>query len=888
MQLDKIFNPKTIAVIGASDKKGSVGYSLMDNLINSEWAGVVFPVNFKHDHVHSIKAYNSIKEIPDQVDLAIIATPAVSVPGVIKECGEAKVPGAVIISAGFKEIGKEGEKITEQIIEIAHDFGIRIVGPNCLGFMKTNLHLNATFAQQMALPGKLAFISQSGAMGTAILDWSIKNNVGFRYFVSIGSMADIGFFDLIDYFGQDPEVSSILIYMESLKDARSFMSAARAFSRGKPIIVLKVGRTSEGAQAAMSHTGSMTGNDAIFDAAFERAGIIRVDTAVGLFHTAKSLAMQPYPKDNRMAVITNAGGPGIIATDALIHQGGELAKLNKTTIEELNKVMPAAWSHNNPIDILGDASPERYKQALEIVLKDKNADAILLILTPQAMTDSTAVAETLKKLAVKSDKTIMATWMGGHSVQKGREVLEKGNIPVYRQPEDAVRCFMNICRYSKNLKTLYETPATTPHAFNPNIERNKKLIQKALKEKRTALTEAEAKEILSNYEIPVVGNATANSAKEAGIMAEKLGFPVAMKILSPDILHKTDVGGVKLNVNSKSEAEKSYAEIIESVRAKEPKADIHGIFIEGMVKKQYELLIGCKKDPIFGPAIVFGMGGVAVEVFKDTKIGLPPLNMNLSLRMIEDTKIYKLLKGYRGMPGVDVQAIQFLLYKFAYLVADFPEIKEIDINPFAIDEYGGIVLDAKIILDTKDFSQALPYSHLVISPYPKEQISQFTLKNKKKVTIRPIKPEDEPMEAEMFKTFSKKTEKHRFFGEIKDISHELLQRYTQIDFDREMALIAELKDGKNTKMLGVVRLIIDPFNESAEFAIVVGDPWHNQGLGNYFTDKILNFAKNHGVKRVHAKFYKDNETMKHIFTKRLFNIKEVDKKTLEAEIILSN
>ncbi len=887
MKLKKIFNPKTIAVIGASDQKGSVGYALMDNLINSKYDGIVYPVNIKRESVHSIRAYKSITEIPDQVDLAIIATPAQTVPGVVEDCGKAGIAGAVIISAGFQEIGKTGEKMMAQIVASAQKYDMRIIGPNCLGFMRPDLHLNATFASQMALKGKLAFISQSGAMGTAILDWSIKNNVGFRYFVTIGSMADVSFHDLIDHFGQDPEVTSILLYMESIKDARRFMSAARAFSRQKPIIVLKAGRTSEGASAAKSHTGSLAGNDAIFDAAFERAGIIRVDTPVGLFHTAKSLAMQPYPKGDRMAVITNAGGPGIIATDALVFSGGRLAKLADSTIKKLDKFLPAAWSRGNPVDILGDADPERYRQSLELVLADANVDSALVILTPQAMTDPSAVARDLIKLSHKSDKTILATWMGGYTVAPGREILEKGNIPVYRQPEDAIHCFMNIVRYSHNLETLYETPATTPHAFEPKTEDNRKLLNGIIGQKRDSLTEAEAKTLLSNYDIPIVANGTAHSPKEAGVIAEKLGFPVVMKILSPDIIHKTDVGGVVLGIDSPQAAEKAYTKIIASARKHEPDADIHGVFIEPMVSKRYELLIGCKKDPIFGPAIVFGMGGVAVEVFKDTKIGLPPLNMALSLKMIKDTKIYKLLKGFRGMPGVDIASIQFLLYKFAYLVADFPEIKEIDINPFAVDEFGGIVLDAKVLLDSSTFGKKIkPYSHLVISPYPKEYVSEFTMKNRKKVTIRPIRPEDEPLEADMFTTFSKTTQRHRFFQEIKEITHELLQRYTQIDYDREIALIAELKDKKGKKMIGVVRLIGDFLNETAEFAIVVGDPWQNSGLGNRFTDLILGVAKNRGYSKVSAKYYRDNAAMDHIFRKRGFTVTPLDKKTMFAQLEL--
>lgn len=889
MKLDSIFNPKVIAVIGASDKHGSVGYALMDNLINSEYAGTVYPVNAKHDHVHSVRAYKTVTEIPDKVDLAIIATPAVAVPQIVKECGVAGVHGVVIISSGFQEIGAEGEKMTKEIIATAKKYDMRIIGPNCLGFMRPDLHLNASFASKIALPGKIAFISQSGALCTAILDWSLKNNVGFKHFVSIGSMADVSFHDLIDYFGQDKDVESILIYMESLNDARKFMSAARAFARTKPIIVLKVGRTSEGAQAAKSHTGSLTGNDAIFDAAFKRAGIIRVDTVVSLFHTAKSLAMQPHPLGNRMAIITNAGGPGIIATDALVKDGGEIAKLNKATIDELDTFLPKNWSRSNPVDILGDADYVRYAKSLKIIVNDDNVDAVLIILTPQYMTNPSAVAHELVNLKLQTNKTIMATWMGGDDVAEGRTILEKGNIPVYRQPEDAIRCFSYVFNYSKNLKALYEAPATIPHAFEPNIEANRKLIAKVVADKRMVLTEAESKELLKNYDIDVIKNAVAKNTKDAGEFSAKLGFPVVMKILSPDILHKTDVGGVHLNINSSLEAETAYDEIIASVKKHVPKAQIDGIFIEPMIKKRYELLIGCKKDPIFGPAIVFGMGGVAVEVFQDTQIALPPLNMALSLNLIMETKIYKLLKGYRNIPGVDIQSIQYLLYKFAYLVADFPEIDELDINPFAVDEKGGIVLDAKVILDEKIIGKKLkPYSHLVISPYPKEYTYSFKLKNGKKVIIRPIRPEDEPMEAEMFESFSKESMKHRFIDDIKEVSHEVLMRFTHIDYDREIALIAEMAEGKKKRMLGVVRLISDPLSGVGEFTVIVGDPWHFLGLGNKFTDLILDIAEKRGVKKINAKYLKSNLAMENIFKKRKFNIGEIDKKTNFAELVFSD
>jgi acetyltransferase len=880
-KLDKIFNPGTIAVIGASDREGGVGNALMKNLIGNNYQGIVYPVNPARESVAGIKAYPKVSDIPDKIDLAIIVTPAATVPAIVLECGQAGVSGLIIISSGFDEIGAKGQKMSEEILSIARDYNMRIIGPNCLGFIRPSINLNASFANKMALPGHIAFISQSGALCTAILDWSLKNNVGFSHFVSIGSNIDISFHDLIDYFGDDPNTDSILIYMESLKEARKFMSAARAFSRQKPIVVLKVGRTEAGSQAAKSHTGAITGNDAVYDAAFERAGIIRVDGALDLFHVAKALAMQKRPADNRVAVITNAGGPGVIAADRLALHGERLAQLSHATVTVLKKFLPSSASTINPVDILGDADPLRYRQAVELCLADPNVDAALIILTPQEMTSPTDVARQIVSIKNKTGKTMLASWMGGDDVAEGRVILEKGNIPVYRTPEEAVDIFMYVDSYRKRLEFLKETPGSVPHAFKPKMEANKKLIEKVVADGRLVLTEAEAKEMIANYGIPVAKNGIAKTANEAGEIAEKIGFPVVMKILSPDILHKTDIGGVKLNINSKAEAEKAYGEIMAGVRKGMPKAKIDGIFIEAMTKKRYELLIGCKKDEVFGPAIVFGMGGVAVEVFRDTAVGLPPLNMSLALKMIQETKIYKLLAGYRGMPGVDIEAIQFLLYKFAYLVSDFPEIKELDINPFAVDEKGGVVLDAKVILDEKVLGvKHKPYSHLVISPYPKEFETTVEIKNNKKVFVRALRPEDEELVADFFHHLSPKSQKDRYLQVIKKIDHEFLLRFTQNDYDREIGLEAEIRQSPkaetlpgHVKMIGAVRLVIDPYNESAKLSVVVIDSWQEKSLGSELTDHMLDIARSRGVKKVWVEFFPTNMRMIKILTKRNFAIK---------------
>lgn len=886
--LDKIFDPKTVAVIGASNREGTVGYALIKNLIGSGFKGTVYPINYKNKSIYGVRSYASLKDTRDNIDLAVISTPAETVPEIIKECGEYGVGGVVVISAGFLEAGDKGKGMGEHIREMAKKYNMRIIGPNCLGFIKPSIKLNVSFANKMAKPGKIAFISQSGALCTAILDWSVEQNVGFSHFVSIGSMIDVGFHDLIDYFGQDPNTNSIVIYMESLTHARKFMSAARAFARSKPIIVLKAGKSSAGAKVALSHTGTLAGNDAAFDAAFKRAGIISVDTIEQLFNAAQALAMQPRPEGKRLAILTNAGGPGVLATDHLISLRGELAELSEPTLKILNEQLPPMWSHGNPVDVLGDAGYERYGLAAKALINDPNVDGLLVILTPQSMTNPDEIAQEIVEIAKKSRKPILASWMGESDVRAGRAILEQGNIPVYRGPENAVYTFMSMFKYTRRISALYETPSTIPQQFKPNTQKNKELIQSIIKQKRFVLTEDEAKLLLENYEIPVTKHAIATSAKDAGEKAAAIGFPVVMKIASPDITHKTDTGGVKLNIATKEQAMETYKEIMDSSKKARPDAKIIGILIEEMVSKKYEIIIGSKKDPIFGPIIVFGMGGVAVELFKDLNVGLPPMNMSLAKRLIEDTKIYTLLKGYRGMEGTDIKTLQFLIYKFAYLVMDFPEIKEIDINPFVVDHEGGVVLDAKVILDEELVKNPIkPNSHLVISPYPTKYTSDFKLKNGKDVIIRPIKPEDEPMEEEMFRKFSRQTQYYRFFGYIGEISHERLVRYTQIDYDREMALIAEAEEDGKKIMIGVVRLVEDHSGEKAEFAIVVEDTYQGLGLGNRFTDIILDIAQERNLKKVYANVLHANTTMLHMFRKRNFKIRSIDHETAYGELYLS-
>ncbi|NNF34798.1 MAG: bifunctional acetate--CoA ligase family protein/GNAT family N-acetyltransferase [Saprospiraceae bacterium] len=887
-RLNHIFHPKTIAVIGASNRVNTIGYALMHNLVGSNYKGMVFPVNLKETSIQGVKCYHRVGDIPESLDLAIIATPAASVPDVIQECGEAKVGGVLIISSGFKEVGEQGQRLSDITMEIARKYNLRLLGPNCLGFINPSIGLNASFAGRMAKKGKIAFISQSGALCTSILERAKTQKMGFSHFVSIGDMLDIGFHDLIDYFGRSANTSSILIYMESLADARKFMSAARAFARDKPIIVLKAGRSREGARATLSHTGSLAGNDAVFDAALKRAGVIRVETIAQLFNCAQSLAIQKRPHGNRLAIITNAGGPGILATDHLIHHGGKLAEFSQETIDALNKVLPETWSHSNPVDLAGDAWPHLYRKALEICLKDENTDGILVILTPQALVQPKDVEKELIEVTERPGKTILAAWMGEGAGWSGKTLMRKGNVPVYHFPEDAVDVFLKMYQYTRNIELLQETPSNIPEEFTPNTAAAHQLLNSAIEAGRSQLSELEAKEILSFYDMPVSQSQLAFTEEEAVEIADSVGFPVVLKVVSYDIGLKTDIGGVRLNIKTPDEVRLAYDQIIHSIRRLKPEASILGISVEKMVFKRYELLIGANKDPIFGSVIVFGMGGIAVEVFKDRAIELPPLNMALAKRIIEGTKIFHLLKGYRGIPQSDIRAVQFLLYKFAYLIIDCPQILEIDINPYVIDERGGIILDAYIILDNEYKRKPLrPYRHMVISPYPKQYETTIRMKNAQQVFLRPIRPEDEPLEEELLSSLSKETQYFRFFGFMPSIPKKLLKRSSQIDYDREMAIIAIIEENGKKKMIAEVRLLATHDNSEAEFAIVISDDWQGMGLGNKMTTYILDIAKKRNIKTINATVLKVNKAMIHIFKSLGFTFKSIDFSTYSARLELS-
>lgn len=884
-QFNKLFNPGVVAAIGASNRVGSVGYSLIKNLKEGDFRGKIYPVNIKHSKILGEKAYKNVKEVPEKIDLAVIATPAPTVVSVVEECGKAGIESLVIITAGFNEMGAEGQKRYEELEVLVKKYNLRIIGPNCLGIIRPSTGLNASFATKMPLKGQIALISQSGAICTSILDWSVDQNVGFSYFLSIGAMVDVDFADLIDYFATDPSTRCILIYMESIKNARRFISAARAFARQKPIIVLKSGRSNEGAQAAQSHTGAMAGNDAVFNAAFRRAGIIRVDTVAQLFHMAKGLAMQQLPKGSNLAIITNAGGPAVLATDYLVKNGGTLAGLSPQLIENLNSFLPTHWSHGNPIDVLGDAGPDKYKRAIEACLKEEQIHGLLVIFTPQGVSDPAEIARIIVDLNKNTSKTIIASWMGETDVEEAREILEQGQIPNYRYPESAVDVYLKMVKYSRNIKLLYETPRAISEEINPDKKRAEKIINSALKQGKTSLDEWHSKQLLNSYNIPTPPSLIISRKDQLKEVSTSLKYPLVMKILGDEIAHKTDIGGVILNIRSEVELLEAFEQLQERAKNHLPPITLEKVLVEEMIKKPIELLIGAHTDPIFGPTIVFGRGGVETELHRDINMGLPPLNRALASHIIQETKVHKLLQGFRNVAPVPTKMLETYLVKFAYMVMDFPEIFSIDINPFLVDQHGAVAVDAHVTLNTTVGSNE-NYNHLSIPPYPDEFTKKIKLKNGQEATLRSIKPEDEPMEEAMYYTLSKQTIYQRFFSYFSKPTHEDFSQFTNIDYDREIAIIAEVEKGNKSQMVGVVRLVCDPWNESAEYAIVVSDDWQGLGLGNQLTDFIIQIAKKRGIKKIYADVLSQNEGMLHMFKKRKFKISNIDFNTKHVELVL--
>ncbi|HXM44967.1 MAG TPA: bifunctional acetate--CoA ligase family protein/GNAT family N-acetyltransferase [Bryobacteraceae bacterium] len=884
--LDVFFAPKTVAVIGATETVGTVGRTILWNLVGSPFGGTVFPVNPKRPSVLGIKAYKHISEAPEPVDLAVIVTPAVTVPGIVHDCAEEGVKAAIVISAGFKEIGPAGLELERQTLMEARRGNMRIIGPNCLGVMSPLTGLNATFASAIARPGNVGFISQSGALCTAVLDWSLREMVGFSAFVSVGSMLDVGWGDLIYYLGNDPRTRSIVIYMESIGDARGFLSAAREVALNKPIIVIKAGRSEAAAKAAASHTGSLAGSDEVLEAAFRRSGVLRVNSIADLFYMAEVLSKQPSPKGPRLTILTNAGGPGVLATDALVASGGELTELSPEALEALNQVLPAAWSHNNPIDVLGDASPERYARAVEIAATDPNSDGLLVVLTPQSMTDPTQIAEHLTRYAKLGGKPILASWMGGADVAAGIGILNQARIPTFQFPDTAVRAFCYMWRWAYNLKGLYETPSLPEDSadYAPNKTLTDEIIQNARNAGRTILTEAESKQVLDAYCIPTVRTVVARTLEEAGDQAERIGYPVVLKLFSETITHKTDVGGVQLNLADRDAVQRAWRRVQTSVTEKVGAEHFQGVTVQPMIQSGdgYELIVGSSLDSQFGPVLLFGTGGQLVEVFKDRALGLPPLNTTLARRMMEQTRIYKALKGVRGRKPVNLAELEQVMVRFSRLVVEQPWIKEIDINPLLATPERLVALDARIVVHGPEVGrEQLP--KLAIRPYPNRYVSSWTMKDGTDVLIRPIRPEDEPMMVKFHATLSERSVYLRYFHLMhlsQRVAHERLTRICFIDYDREMALVAE----RRGEILAVARLTRIPGSNDAEVAVLVSDQFHGRGLGKELLARLVIVGGDEKLRVLKADILPDNRDVMRICEKLGFTLRHsVEDEVIKAE-----
>ncbi len=874
--LDKIFKPQRIALVGVSPNPKSVSGRILANLVGGGFRGVVYPVSPSVEAVMGIPCFPSVASLPKTPDLGVICAAAAQVPDLVGECGQAGVRGLIIVSAGFRETGPAGLALEQAILAEARRFeGMRILGPNCLGVISPGLPLNASFAGAMPRAGHVAFVSQSGALCTSVLDWAAEEKLGFSHFISTGNMLDVDFGDLIDYLGEDEATKSILLYIESISDARKFMTAARAFARMKPIVAYKAGRFPESAAAAASHTGALAGEDAVYDAAFQRMGLARVFNIGEIFDVADLVGRPKVPKGPRLAVLTNAGGPGVMATDALVAAGGALARLSEATLAALDAALPPQWSHRNPVDVLGDAKSKLVAKAAQIVLQDPGVDALLVIVTPQAMTNPTAVAKEVAAQAAATPKPVLTAWLGGAAMREGTGLLNEAGIPTYPTPEQAVKAFMTLVSYARNLETLYETPKDIPVDVPVNRGVLRGRFAGLLAGTEGALSESLSKELLAAYGIPVTSPVPAATADEAVRAAAAAGYPVVLKVLSPDITHKTDVGGVALDLGDGAAVRAAFGAMMETVARRAPAARLEGVTVQKMVRAGdgLEMILGIKKDPTFGTVVMAGMGGTAAEIYGDRAIGFPPLNERLARRLIDQLRMRPLLYGYRGRPAAAVDKLVEVLVRLSYLAADFPEIAELDVNPLLVTAEGVVALDARVLGDrgvAEDPKR--PYAHLSLRPYPEEFVREIRMRDGTALTLRPVKPEDEPLWLDLLGSCSRESIYSRFRYFFFWQSHEVASRYCYIDYDRELAIVAETGEGAGRRLIGVGRLAAEPGRETAEYAVLVQDAWQDKGLGGLITDYCLGIAKDWGVRTVTAITTTDNPRMIAVFEKRGFRI----------------
>ena len=890
--LDVFFNPRRIAIVEISSNPNSVSGKTLSNLVSGGFRGVVYPVNPNLEAMMGFPCYKDLKSVPRTPDLVIICTAASMVPDKVRECGETGVSGIIIMSAGFRETGVQGRLLEEQVLqELKKYSSMRILGPNCLGVISPGNKLNASFAAAMPKAGNIAFISQSGALCTSVLDYAMEKDIGFSHFISVGNNMDVDFADLIDFLGEDENTHSIILYIESISRARQFMTAARSFARQKPIIVYKAGRFAESAQAAASHTGAMASEDAVYDAAFERAGLIRVYDIGDIFDCAALIGKNKIPKGPNLGIITNAGGPGVMATDALLEMHGRLASLNELTMKALNENLPESWSHRNPVDVLGDARAKRISKAAQIVLDDPGVDALLVIVTPQAMTNPTAIANEMVKLGQTSGKLILAAWVGGKMMHEGINILNSAGIPAYQTPEQAIRSFMTLVQYASNLQTLYETPRDIPFEFEYDREKVRIDFLNSIHPSETLLSEELSKRLLQSYGIPVTMPRIAGTAAEAVIYAREMGYPVVLKIQSPDITHKSDVGGVMLNLGTGKMVKAGFETIMTMVRSRVPNARVEGVTVQPMIssKEAVEMILGIKRDPVFGTVMMTGMGGTGAELFNDRCLGFPPLNERLARLMLEKLRIYPLLAGYRGSKQKNIDRLIEIIIRLSYLAADYPEIIELDINPMLVTSDTVIALDARIIAD---FNTVYPvtdaYPHLALHPYPEKYIQKRMLLDRE-ILFRPIKPEDEPLWLEFLRSCSKVSIYSRFRHFFHWDSHEVATRYCYIDYNREIAIVALVNEDDKPRIIGIGRLIADPDHETVEYAVLITDAWQNKELGSILTDYCMDIAQKWNLKKFVAQTSSDNYRMLRMFEKRGFSMDYKSDSTVDVckELIIS-
>jgi len=859
--LNLMLRPRSVAVIGASDRPNSVGATVIRNVLGSGFEGPVWPVNLRHSVVAGQKAYRTVDKLPEPADLAVICTPPQTVPGLIAELGACGTRAAAVLTAGLDDLNlDDGRSATQAMLDAARPHCLRILGPNCVGLLVPGIGLNASFAHVSAKPGALAFISQSGALTTAMLDWARANQIGFSHFLSLGNSADVDFGDLLDYLATDPDTRAILLYMEAVGSARKFMSAARAAARNKPVIVVKAGRSPDAAQAAASHTGALAGSDDVYDAAFRRAGMLRVDTTRALFDAAETVARIHGVEGDRLIIMSNGGGPGVMATDALVRGGGSLATLSPETIEALDSVLPATWSHGNPVDIIGDAPAERYPAALEPLLDERNADAVLLIHAPTAIVPAEAVARDCAPLFARKRRPVLVCWMGADAVTMADHMFAKAGLPTFATPEEAVNGFMQLVAYHRNQQQLLETPPSVAEDFEPDPAAARAVVEAVLAQERELLTEPESKSVLAAYGIPVVETRLAATPEELPDLAEALGYPVALKIVSPDITHKTDIGGVVLDISTPELLLAAAEAILARARNRRPEARIEGLAVQRMIEHDdaHELIAGVTTDATFGPVLLFGQGGTAVETIADRAIALPPLNMALAAELVGRTRVARLLEGVRGRPASDRRAVELTLVKLSQLISDLPEVVELDINPLLAHAHGVVALDARVRVER---AATTGTQRFAIRPYPKQLEETIELEGRP-LLLRPIRPEDRPRH-EAFLAKNTPADMHaRFFRMVRQLPASEMARFTQIDYEREMAFIAVGENEQGIEeTLGVARAHADPDNVEAEFAIIVRSDLKGKGLGSALLMKLIEYCRQRGTQRMIGEAFADNDRM---------------------------